>query len=565
MVNEEVNGGFDELGRPINPQGDKIGVLTENSLTGQKILIVMLWSCALSSNELWMCDPKYINETNESNSKCIAGVVDYLGVKVKTVLNYEDAIIEITNKDKNGKCNYNTVWVMCGPNTDKLPDKSNYSGLVEQFIDCLLLYWKNGGAVVLFCENEPFYFQANMFLEKIRFNGDIPETKLRITGNDPGEKVLIGFGANGNLTRKSIYDTSIIRLPNGTERIPFGRNIPQIYEGKTISHSNSNKNEDILPFIPFAKDSSGNICIMRYVTQGKEGDIIIDCGYTKVFCNMSKGDIATWRYIQNLAGFLARPEAHMIYDDGETAKNYRPKGVDFTINYKNLFKGFKKDSYGYGKGELDIVYMIDSTGSMSGWINGVKNKCKEISDKLNENIKLKNYDIKYGGVFYRDPIDSISDKHDHQPLGDVNNLKKKLESIIATGGNDTPEDWVGGNSLVINKKNMNWRKDSTKIIIHIADAGAHGKRFSDGDGKNYDNQEMPLVNLIKQCAYDKINIYGYQIESHPQRSFSECKKIYDSVKPKDCFFEIQQFEHASDEIVASKLKKNIVENILKVF
>ena len=177
-----------------------------------------------------------------------------------------------------------------------------------------------------------------MFLEKIRFKGDIKETKLRITGNDLGTKILRGVDANGNLDSNSIYDTSTMRLSNGTERMPLGRNVPQIYEGETISHSNSNNNEDIKPFIPFAKNSSGNICIMIYGTQGKEGDIIIDCGYTKVFINMSTEESSTWRYIQNIAGLLARPEIHIRYD-GETAKNYRPKGVDFKIDKLNLYKG----------------------------------------------------------------------------------------------------------------------------------------------------------------------------------------------------------------------------------
>ena len=150
------------------------------------------------------------------------------------------------------------------------------------------------------------YFQANMFLEKVSFKGEIEKTKLRITGNDKGTKILRGYCANGNLSYNGIYDTGKIRLPNGTERMPLGRNVPQIYEGETISHANSNNIEDIKPFIPFAKNSSGNICIMLYGTQGKEGDIIIDCGYTKVFINMNTEDSATWRYIQNLAGFLAK-------------------------------------------------------------------------------------------------------------------------------------------------------------------------------------------------------------------------------------------------------------------
>ena len=66
---------------------------------------------------------------------------------------------------------------MYGPEINRLPDNSKYSGLVELFIDCLLLYWENGGAGFLFCDNEPLYFQANMFFEKVRFNGNIKQNK----------------------------------------------------------------------------------------------------------------------------------------------------------------------------------------------------------------------------------------------------------------------------------------------------------------------------------------------------------------------------------------------------
>jgi len=562
MMNEEISGGFDELRRPINPYGDNIGLFKKNSLAGQKILIVMLWSCQLSITENKLLDPKNIVETNESdksnaNAKSIKTIVEHLGIKVKTVLNYEDAIKEITDKDENGKCNYYTVWVMCGPGIDKLPDKSRYPGLVEQFIDCLLLYWNNGGGVILFCDNDPLYFQANMFLEKIRFKGEIKETKLRITGNDEGTKMLRAVKANGNLTVNSIYDDTIIKLPNNTERLRIGFNVPNIYEGETISHANSNNNDDIKPFIPFAKNSSGNICMMIYGTQGKEGDIIIDCGYTKVFTNMGKDDSGTWRYIENIACFLARPEAHMIYDDNITAKNYRPNGVDFVINYKNLYRNLSSFI-----DKLDIVYMIDSTGSMESWIKGVKDKCKEILIKLNENETLKTFDIKFGGIFYRDPVDKEEDIHEYQPLGDVDNLKTKMESISAKGGGDTPEDWVGAYEIALNNINMKWRHNSIKIIIHIADAGAHTLRFSDGDEKhNKPEYENALVNLIKKCARKHINIFGYQIDDEPKKSFLECQAIYNSVNPVKSYYEIYKFEHLSDEKVAQKLKDNIIEHI----
>ena len=388
MLTDEKIDGYDEQGRPINPKGDKIGLLKENSLLGQKILIVMLWSCELSSKEDTLLHPRYVTQTNSKNSKCIANTVDYLGVEVKTVLNYVDAINEITKKDKNGKCNYYTVWVLCGPDINQLPDKSSYPGLVEQFIDCLILYWQNGGAVALFCDNEPLYFQANMFLERVRFKGRKQKTKLRIEGEDPGKGILRGYNANGNLIYSSIYDTCTFKLPNGTERMPIGRNVPQIFEGVTISHANSNYNEDIEPFIPFAKNSSGNICMMLYCTQGTEGDIFIDCGYTKLFVNMSTQDIATWRYLQNIAGFLARPEAHLIYDDGETAKNYRPNGINFYINYNNLYTNLQSYYGSIIKSQTTFsILILDVSGSMDIYYNSLIDLANEIINNQKKNPK----------------------------------------------------------------------------------------------------------------------------------------------------------------------------------
>ena len=397
MLTDEKICGYDEQGRPINPKGDKIGLLKENSLLGQKILIVMLWSCELSAVEDKKLHPRNVEQKSSSNTRCIADTVDYLGVKVKTVLNYVDAINEITKKDKNEKCNYYTVWVLCGPDINQLPDKSSYPGLVEQFIDCLILYWQNGGAVALFCDNDPLHFQANMFLEKVRFKGRKQKTKLRILGNDPGKNVLRGYNANGNLIYSSIYDTCTYKLPNGTERMPIGRNVPQIYEGDTISHASSNNIYDIEPFIPFAKNSSGNICMMLYCTQGTEGDIFIDCGYTKLFDKMSTEDIATWRYVQNIAGFLARPEAHLIYDDGETAKNYRPNGINFNINYSNLYRNLQ-NYYGYlRKSQTTFsILILDVSGSMSSYYSRLIDLANEIIDNQKQNPKNEGVVIFFG-------------------------------------------------------------------------------------------------------------------------------------------------------------------------
>ena len=105
---------------------------------------------------------------------------------------------------------------------------------------------------------------------------------------------------------------------------------------------------------------------------------------------------------------------------------------------------------------------------MSGSINNVKTYCVDIANLLKN--EMMQFDFKFGAVFYRDPIDSHSDKNEHYDLtSEIESLQEFVKSIKATGGEDTPEDWVGGYSLVLNK--MSWR-NGNKLIIHIADAGA---------------------------------------------------------------------------------------------
>jgi hypothetical protein len=54
-----------------------------------------------------------------------------------------------------------------------------------------------------------------MFLNKIKFKGEILTTKFKIIGNDINTNViLIDFEANGKFTNNNIYKSSTIRLQN---------------------------------------------------------------------------------------------------------------------------------------------------------------------------------------------------------------------------------------------------------------------------------------------------------------------------------------------------------------
>ena len=198
------------------------------------------------------------------------------------------------------------------------------------------------------------------------------------------------------------------------------------------------------------------------------------------------------------------------------------KKIKKVLNY-DIFKNSKN---------FDVLYLIDATGSMASYITAAKEETKNIANQLmNFYPEMK---FKYGYVFYRDPIDSKSDIHEIIDLtDDINSLSDKIGKIGAMGGGDIPEDWVGAYKLANEK--INWR-NGNKVIIHLTDAGAHGKLFTPGD--NYPEEEQKLIDEIEKCAKKKINIFGYIIQEEARNTFEELAKIF---RKKGGSFEIFDF------------------------
>ena len=113
-----------------------------------------------------------------------------------------------------------------------------------------------------------------------------------------------------------------------------------------------------------------------------------------------------------------------------------------------------------------------------------------------------------------------------QDYEEAKDLEKNIEKVKPYGGGDIPEDWVGGYDLALNK--MEWR-NGIKLIIHIADAGAHGTVFTKED-KKHDDQGEYLYEKIEECAKKNINIIGFKIGSEPEQSFEKISEIYNDYK-----------------------------------
>ena len=529
----------------VNPEGQ--GMYKKDLYKGQKILFAMFFSCDLKSqksktnskDELneQQVHPKYVKLNKPFNNQDnIYSVLQYYGYEIEVVTGYEKAITELCRKDLNNKCIYNSLWVVSGkafpevpsfnsaisrPNSRKTVDP-NDPYYVEQFVECAIKFWQNGGSLVLLAENDPYTFQANLILKKLVFP-DGRRVQFTIGGDDhKGGQILMPDGS-GKLDKKQTFNSKIQEVSNDVckyQRASIAHNIKQIFEGYTVSYTIGGSIE---PFIPFTRDSDGGINSLFYNGSDEgncegEGDIFIDCGYTKFFLNMKEK--GTSQYLQNIGGFIGSSERrHEIFK--ENPGKYRPKAVDFRLNKNKL--------YNYPKIPFDVVYLVDATESMKMSINNVKKYCLDIAEILK---KEKLYNFKFGAVFYRDPVDTkdcdIQDKNDFIDLTDnMKAFKEEMRKIEAYGGLDGPEDWVGGYDLALH--GMHWR-NGKKLIIHITDSGAHGTEYSQGD--RHPEEGWKLTKLIKECSSKEIIIAAFQIKNPKlreclcQQSFNKVKDLY---------------------------------------
>lgn len=234
-----------------------------------------------------------INKISYNNgNKTVKDAVSHFGIEITTVNNYGTAITELI-KPENGKFPYYACWVI---------NSGNIENKAKQFLEILIKFWRNGGAVVLFSDN---YYD--------------------------GQKEIFG-DETGLLSRPGLFNRKKnLYKYNNIQRQALSHNLYKIYEGITISSITKNykrkmdfKQNDIESFIAFARNIEGGITSLLYlVNDNGEGDLILDRGFTKLFINMEENGI--FRYIQNIPGFTARPKVHI--SNNINPKDYRSEKI----------------------------------------------------------------------------------------------------------------------------------------------------------------------------------------------------------------------------------------------
>lgn len=116
---------------------------------------------------------------------------------------------------------------------------------------------------------------------------------------------------------------------------------------------------------------------------------------------------------------------------------------------------------------LDLMFVVDTTGSMGDELEYLKSEIKDVI----ENINTDQNNIRLSLIFYRDEGDQYVTK-----LFDfTTNISEQINNISkqsANGGGDFPEAVDQALSLAVNQ--ANWSTEfSTKLLIHVLDAPPH--------------------------------------------------------------------------------------------
>lgn len=153
---------------------------------------------------------------------------------------------------------------------------------------------------------------------------------------------------------------------------------------------------------------------------------------------------------------------------------------------------------------LDLVFCMDCTGSMGPYIKKAKESIKNIVNKITEKSDCK--DLLFSLIAYRDhpPQENTFVTMKYDFTNSVDTMQTYLDELGASGGGDGPEALTSALNE-INK--LNWREESTKIVILISDAPPHGlgeydDGFPNGDPDGYD----PIV-ITKELASKGVTIY----------------------------------------------------------
>ena len=130
--------------------------------------------------------------------------------------------------------------------------------------------------------------------------------------------------------------------------------------------------------------------------------------------------------------------------------------------------------------KIDMVFIMDNTGSMSGRIKSVKDSISAFAASL----EASGADVKFGVVSFGD---TPSEQSELALPATAEAVSAWLAALSGVGGGDIPENPL--DSIMYANDNFTWRSGAQKVFIVIIDTSAHQA----GDGSVFTTRTLASV------------------------------------------------------------------------
>jgi hypothetical protein len=123
---------------------------------------------------------------------------------------------------------------------------------------------------------------------------------------------------------------------------------------------------------------------------------------------------------------------------------------------------------------IDLVFVIDTTASMTPLIDATKDVVKQCVDALKQSNPEVRNSTRFGLIAYQDATPGLKPFEIVCPLADANTFQQKLQTLLAAadGSEEIEEDVLAGLTAAISP-GMGWNPNAMKHVMLLGDASAH--------------------------------------------------------------------------------------------
>ena len=179
------------------------------------------------------------------------------------------------------------------------------------------------------------------------------------------------------------------------------------------------------------------------------------------------------------------------------------------------------------KTSLDLLFIMDLTGSMEPFIEEAKENLINIMDRIID--QSPGIDINLGFIGYRDiPEEEGGEYIDIDFTQNHSYIRDRISKTYAALGGDIPEDVAWAFESALNKT---W-KSNAKFIVFVADAPGHGLKYDPYDNTYPDGIEgrKDIEESVEELAENNVSMFCLNITSDTDIMFGIFQDVYDKYK-----------------------------------